>query len=134
MRVRTGEVDVHHGKKSKHLCSFRGSRVPHQERSSPELLGLEVYPVPSKEAHAQTNAFSRVFPSQNLTGDVWGMEIRAGSLTDTLSLGVAPSTGSRGGRALAKRSRRVSGTNAEVAIPPPPAHSRLYSFLPLPQR
>lgn len=120
------------GRKVSPSALFVGAGFQNQEQSSPELLGLEVYPTPSEEAHAQTTAFSRVFPPQNLTGRA-GRGGRAGSLTDTLSLGVAPSTGSRGGRALAKRSRRVSGTNAEVVIPSPPAHSRFYSFLPLPQ-
>lgn len=55
------------GRKVSPSALFVGPGVPNQEQPRPELLGLEVYPTLSKEAHAQTDAFSRVFPSQNFT-------------------------------------------------------------------
>lgn len=55
------------------------------------------------------------------------MQRRAGSLTDTLSLGVEPSTGGRGGRALAERSEESRGPTRKSRSHP---HPRTAAFTP----
>lgn len=92
---------------------------------------LQVYPTPSKEAYPKTNVFSQVFPSWSEFFTLLRGRGEGTSQIPSLQ-GVALSTGSRGGRALAKRSRIILGINAEVAIPPLHTHPRFAPSFPSP--